>query len=599
MYFKLAMNNIKKSFKNYAIYFITLTLAVCIFYNFNSIDNQAAMENINKVKMLMKAISYISIFISIIFGGLMLYANNALVKKRKKELGIYAILGMTKRKVSQILIYETLIVGGMSLIIGILMGILLSQGMSALTGKLFEFNMSEYQFIISMSAIYKTCMYFGIMFMLVMIFNKIVVSRHKLIDMIYASKKNEEIKVKNPIISVIIFILSLMVLGRGYYLAWKYSLTPKNINFPASILWGSFGTLLFFFGLAGFIFIVLRNRKQIYFKQLNMFVIKQFARKINTNFISMSIICLMLFTTINLLSFSLMMKYETEKIFKNSMSLDAKIELNIDEKQEVRDIKEALKRVGFKYNDFEYVVLDDYVTNMKIATLLNDYANENLKKELTDYHGILGLRKISQYNEMRKLKGEKPIDLKENEILLLTNNDDENEAIQNIIKSKKTININKKSYSIKNNIGIKGIDSRLIAIVDDDATKNMIKTFSTMEIKANEKNKERLEEQIKEIKTKFKDVSYHYDELFNQYGFIMYADTKMQIYDEAKGVIGTLVYIGIYIGFVFLIASAAVLAIQQLTEASDSISRYIALKKIGVSDDMINKSIFVQVVLLY
>lgn len=600
MYFKIAKNNIKKSFNDYAIYFITLTLAVCIFYNFNAIENQTAMENINKIKALVKAVSYISIFISIIFGGLIIYANNALVKKRKKEFGIYGTLGMAKRKISQILIYETCIVGSIALIVGIFMGIILSQGISVITGKLFEFNMNEYNFSISISAIYKTFIYFGIMFILVMIFNTMVVSRHKLIDMIYALKKNEDIKVKNPIISMIIFIISLIVLGIAYYKGWKYSLTPKNINFPLSIIWGSFGTLLFFFGLSGFLFTILRKSKRIYFKKLNMFIIKQFNNKINTNFISMSIICLMLTVTIGMLSLSLIMKYGVEKSLKNTMPFDAEIEFYIDERQEVQDIKEALERVGFEYNNFNYAVLDYYGTDIKISSLLDEYANENLKKNLENSPWwSLGVRKLSQYNEMRKLSGKEPIDLKENEVLFISDNKDTNEAVKNLIKSKKEINIDDKNYVMKNNIGIEETAGDLMAIVADNATKSMEKGSSIMHIKANEKNKEELEEKIKEIKEKFKDVSYYRDELLNKYGCIIYAETKIQIYDKAKESVGTILYIGVYLGFVFLIASAAALAIQQLTEASDSINRYKALKKMGVADETINKSIFTQIIVHY
>ncbi|MCY6369362.1 FtsX-like permease family protein [Clostridium ganghwense] len=603
MYFKMAVNNIKKSFKDYAIYFITLTLAVCIFYNFNSIDSQTVMYEMNNyqlqsISVLSKGISYISIFISIVFGGLIIYANNSLVKKRKKEFGIYATLGMAKRKISLILICETLIVGIISLIVGLLLGIVLSQGISVLTGKLFEFTMTEYKFIVSMSTINKTIMYFGIMFMLVMIFNTIVVSKHKLIDMINASKKNEDLKLRKPIISVIIFILALIVLGRAYYLGWKFALTPKNTNFPLSIILGSLGTLLFFFGLAGVILVILRKSKKIYLKKLNIFVIKQFNNKINTNFISMAIICLMLFLTIVMLSSSLSFKHEVEKRLKNVMPFDAEIELRIpsDNKQEVKDIREALKKVGFELKDYyKYNIIDFYGTKVKTSSLLNEYANENLKKRLRNYAWELGAVKISQYNEMRKLRGESTIDLKENEVLLITDDVDENETLQNLIKNKKEIKIDNKNYIIKNNIGIKEDYYGLTAVVPDSLVKNMTKYSSKMHINVSEKNKEELDDAVREIEVKFKNVDYERDKLLKKYGFIISAYTKTGMDNKVKSAVGTYLYIGIYLGFVFLISSAAILAIQQLTEASDSLNRYKALKNFGASDDMINKSIFAQI----
>ncbi|MBZ1082819.1 FtsX-like permease family protein, partial [Clostridioides difficile] len=176
MYSKIAIKNVRKSFKDYSIYFLTLTLAICIFYSFNSIESQKALMEMNAstkshVEMLKNMISYMSVFVSVILCSLILYANNFLVKKRNKELGIYMTLGMEKVKISKILVFETIIVGIVSLVSGLILGLLVSQGLSILLLKLFEFNMSEYNFVISISSIIKTIVYFGIMFLLVMIFN--------------------------------------------------------------------------------------------------------------------------------------------------------------------------------------------------------------------------------------------------------------------------------------------------------------------------------------------------------------------------------------------------------------------------------------------
>ncbi|WP_368239438.1 FtsX-like permease family protein, partial [Clostridium tertium] len=199
MYSKIAFNNVKKSIKDYAIYFLTLTFAVCIFYSFNSIESQKAIFEINNsqsetISGLSIIIGRVSIFVSVILGSLIIYANNFLIKKRKKELGIYMTLGMGKNKISKILLCETLIIGIISLVAGLVLGMIFSQGLSVFTAKLFDVEMKEYKFIISSEAIVKSTIYFGIMFLLVMIFNTFVVSKYKLIDMLTASKKSEKIK---------------------------------------------------------------------------------------------------------------------------------------------------------------------------------------------------------------------------------------------------------------------------------------------------------------------------------------------------------------------------------------------------------------------
>ena len=196
MSFKLSLRNIQNSFRNYTIYFITLIVGVAIFYTFNSMDSQAAMSTLsasktNLIKSMVQLLSVISVVVSIILGYLIVYANNFLIRRRKKEFGIYQSLGMSKRRIGKILLVETLIIGILSLIVGIFIGIFISQGMSVLIIHLFEANMSDYRFAFSGSAVIKTCVYFGIIYGLVMIFNVFTVNRYKLIDLLMASRKNE------------------------------------------------------------------------------------------------------------------------------------------------------------------------------------------------------------------------------------------------------------------------------------------------------------------------------------------------------------------------------------------------------------------------
>ncbi|EOR27142.1 ABC transporter [Clostridium sartagoforme AAU1] len=358
MYSKIAFNNVKKSIKDYAIYFLTLTFAVCIFYSFNSIESQKVVFEVNSsesdiISVLSKAIGIVSIFVSFILGSLIIYANNFLIKKRKKELGIYMTLGMGKNKISKILLFETLIIGLMSLIAGIILGMIFSQGLSVFTAKLFDVGMREYKFIVSFEGIIKSTIYFGIMFLLVMIFNTIVVSKYKLIDMLIASRKSEKIKLKNPIINIIIFILSTITLSGAYYLVINVGLKPEDIKFIVSMVLGIIGTLLFFISLGGFGIYIVQKNKKTYFKELNIFVLRQISSKINTNFVSMTVILLMLFLTITTLSTGLSFKNTLESSLKDSTPFSASAIMFLDEKYNSKDIKENLDKLNFKFNEGE------------------------------------------------------------------------------------------------------------------------------------------------------------------------------------------------------------------------------------------------------
>ena len=200
--FKISLKNIKKSFKDYAIYFFTLILGVAIFYVFNAIDSQTVLMNVTSstreiIKLMTSMLSGVSVFVAFILGFLIIYASRFLMKRRHKEFGIYLTLGMSKRKISMILFFETMIIGLISLIVGLILGAGLSQLMSILVANMFEADMTNYEFIFSTDACIKTLIYFGIMYLIVMIFNTINVSRCKLIDLLDASKKSEKIKLKN------------------------------------------------------------------------------------------------------------------------------------------------------------------------------------------------------------------------------------------------------------------------------------------------------------------------------------------------------------------------------------------------------------------
>lgn len=605
MFSKIAINNVKRSFKDYSIYFLTLTFAVCIFYSFNSIETQTSMLEISKssksyMVTLNKLISGASVFVSFILGGLIIYANNFLIKKRKKELGIYMTLGMSKGKISRILILETFLIGVLSLIVGILLGIIVSQGLSVITAKLLVVDMNKYKFIISVNAIIKSSVYFGIIFLLVMIFNQIIISKYKLIDMLNAAKKNEDIKLKNPIVSIFIFLLSIAALIAAYTMVLKVGLAPNNIIFIASIALGIIGTLLCFFSLSSFLIHMVQRNKKIYLKNLNVFVLRQINNKITTNFLSMTTICLMLFLTITLLFSMFGYKANLDVMLKGNTSFDASAKLDSDIKgKKIKDIKESLDKVNFKFEPYEkHAFFTEYKLKVSLRDLLSKYSSEKEQKELQSSYtdGPVSAVKISEYNSIRQLLDQKPLDLKDNEILVVSNYEDFNNAFHEFMKNESAVVIDDKTYSIKNKAPIKEniISSTaslefLYFIIPDNFQGDLklySSCFNTMfQGNNSQKSKERFADLFIELEEYRNE-----DENF----MLIYGNTLEQLYASVYGPSAIIVFLGIYLGIVFLISSAAVLALQQLSEASDSLSRYNSLKKIGATEKMINKAILIQ-----
>ncbi|EJT6664077.1 ABC transporter permease [Clostridium perfringens] len=610
MYFKIALNNVRKSFKDYSIYFLTLTLGVCIFYAFNSIGDQKAFLELGKrqaeyIKVLQGLISGISVFISCVLGGLILYANNFLVKKRKKELGIYMTLGMGKNKISKILTYETALVGIISLVVGLGVGIIVSQGISAFASKLFEVSLSNYKFLLSTDAILKTILYFGIIFILVMLFNTFVISKYKLIDMLTAAKKNEDIKIKNPILTAIIFFISLGLLGVAYKLVIKVGLNPTDRMFLVSIVLGILGTLLLFFSLAGFVLYVLQRNKNVYLKGLNIFVLRQMNSKINTNFLSMTVICLMLFLTISTLATGLSFKNALEKGLENTTPFDASATYYIDEDSKIKTAEESIRELGFKFNPEDKIVsYNEYkLEKTNLESLLNKNAEgKNIKDivEAMTYKGTNAIS-ISSYNDIRALSGEKSVSLANNEVLISSNLGEVENTLKNILKNNEKIEIDGKEYKIANNALIgegkvikeafesTGMTNNFFTLIVPDNIVSNLKPIAN-KININFPKNSNEEERVQKLFNEYRDGVVD----SGKYGFVN-GYTKARIYEDNNGMTNIVLFIGIYLGVIFLISSTAVLALQQLSEASDSIDRYKSLRRIGVSQKMINKSIFTQV----
>jgi len=375
MLFKLSIKNIQKSIKDYAIYFLTLVLGVAIFYVFNSIESQTVMMKVSSntleiINLMNQLLSSVSVFISFILGFLIIYASRFLIKRRNKEFGIYLTLGMSKRKISLILFFETLIIGILSLGVGLLIGFFLSELMSLLVANLFEADMTNFRFIFSSSAALKCLIYFGIMYLIVMIFNTISVSKCKLIDLINSSKKTEKIKLKNPILCVIIFIIACVMLIYSYYFVTSDSKLSGDItSLYIPIVLGALSTFLIFWSLSGLILKIVMNMKGLYYKGLNSFTLRQVSSKINTTVFSSTIICLMLFITICFLSSCLSIKNSLTgnidelskvdvEIIKDRNVTDDFIKDNLLNDEIIADTKidilETLKNNNIDKNNFKY-----------------------------------------------------------------------------------------------------------------------------------------------------------------------------------------------------------------------------------------------------
>ncbi|OUZ38168.1 ABC transporter [Solibacillus kalamii] len=610
MFSKIAINNVKRSFKDYSIYFLTLTLGVCIFYSFNSLDSQNAIQEMNKNTVFRESLELLmsgtSVFVSVILGGLIVYANNFLIKKRKRELGLYMTLGMSKGKISRILIVETLLIGVVSLIAGIGLGIIVSQGLSVLTANILSMDLDKYKFVFSLGAMMKSIVYFGIIYLLVIIFNQFTISKHKLIDMLNASKRNEEVKLKNPFVSVLTFILSVAFLIFAYMRILETGLNAEGTDLIITILMGIFGTLLFFFSLSSFFIQIAQKNKGFYFKDINIFVLRQINNKVNTNFLSMTIISLMLFLTISLIFTAFDLKGTIDKNSANTSPFDASAFLVVNQEEEdpaVNDIEAYLNNIDFTFEAYEkHAFFDEYLLDLTLEDLLSKYLSDQEQIAIQEnyMYGPVSALKISDYNAIINLKGQESVDLKEDEILVVSTYGEMIQALPEYMKNEENIIIEDKAYTIKNDVPIeenirinKGINFFYL-IIPDNFTGNLQLEYTSFNVIYEDRYIEKSEEKFSNL---FNDLDKDKYRTINP-GFVI-GSTKDQIKEQENGSAALFIFLGLFLGLIFIISSAAVMALQQLSDASDSLERYKSLKKIGVTDKLINEAILRQCLIYF
>ena len=633
MLFKLSFRNMKKSFKDYAIYFLTLVLGVAIFYMFNSLDSQQAMLEVSQstrsmIQLMIQLIGMISVFIAIVLGFLIVYANNFLVNRRKREFGIYMTLGMGRRQISAIILFETILVGILSLVVGIFIGVFASQFMSILVAKLFEADMTEFTFVFSKGACIKTCIYFAVMYLAVIIFNTLTISRYKLINLLTAVRKNEKIKMKNPIISILVFIISAVILGYAYYLVTggvRELQTGDELLKP--ILMGIVGTIGIFWSLSGFILRVIQSRKSIYLKGTNMFVLRQLNNKINTNIVSMTVICLMLFMTISVLSSSLSIKsaldsqldrftpvdlnlYKTAYLPESYVSsYSGKTIYNSEEQIEDsrQPVSYTLETNGYDMNNLKDIIeLPIYaLPEWTLADSLGDYY-ETTKSQypMLTYDISESIIKISDYNKIAELYGEEQYTLNDDEYIVLCNYDQMIEIRNQMLSNNSNIEINGKTYHSKYNeckdgfvfIATTEINAGIILVPDNFEVKDADTEQYFLAANYNAETEEGKQE-IENTLIGSGDTEFF--ENVEEKGIELDGSSKISITESSKGLATIIIFIAIYLGIVFLIASSAILALKQLTESSDNKQRYTILRKIGCDEKMINQALFRQIFIFF
>ena len=623
MLFKISVSNIRKSLRDYTIYFFTLIIGVSIFYVFNAVETQAIYLEVSQntkeiIKLLNGMLSSVSVFVAMVLGLLVVYASRFLMKRRNREFALYMILGISKSKISAILLLETFIIGIGSLFVGLVAGIGLSQIMSALVANLFEANMTSYAFSVSGESILKTFVYFGIMYVMVMLFNSVMISRCKLIDLMQSEKRSEKQKLKNPFFCTFIFILSAAVLGYAYY---QVAFRPANLNedlVVKMIVLGAASTFLIFWSVSGLLLRIMTSMKNVYFSGLNCFTFRQISSKINTMVMSMTVICLMLFVTICTLSSAFSVRNSMNANLNELCPADVSIHFHsYDQDSEgllavdntgMLNIAEVYKKCGYDITDgiSDHVHLNLYNTD---ELTLSEFCGDKIEilreqYRYIDYDTTEDIVALSDYNRLMELYGKDPLELDEDEYILLCDFGSMKEIRDDILADGVDITVFghrlKSKYDECQN-GFIDISSQHLNIGIFVVPDSVVEQAGSMQAyfignydAETREDKAAVETHVLDAYHAVREQIREQIHLNPEVGYTMAVNTRIDISEATIGLGALVSLLGLYIGLVFLISCGVILALKELSESVDSIQRYIMLRKIGAEERDISMSLFRQ-----
>lgn len=542
---KLALRNVRRRLRDYSVYFLTLVLGVCLFYTFNALEGQSVMVYLASaqnpmVEGILTIMNVFSVFVSAILAGLILYADVFMMKRRKKELATYFLLGLPAGRVSFLLWLENLLIGLLALAAGLVLGVVFSHLLSLWAAGVFALDAGFLRLSLSPKAAGKAALCFGLIFLAVMLFNTINISRRSLIDLINAGKKSEELKEAPLGRSIALFLVGVVLLIIAYAMLLIRGMLAVDPLFFLMLALGTLGTFLFFRSLSGFLLRVCRSRKGIYYRGLNLFILRQFNARIHTNCLSMTAVCLMLLLAIGITASAAGLNDTINALTQEPCDVSV---TNYDAGTVPVDLAARLADAGF---DPEAEFSAWHTASFYYPTA-----------ELGETLKVNALLPLSDYNALMALRGGAP--LSPGDLPAVTE-----ERL------------------------VAGGTFLSCAVVEDEAVRDL--PLRRQVLAANYAGE--AEETENRLIAALNQPSF-------SEGFALRLDSRLITYADTLGSKVLVIFLGLYLGITFLLASAAVLALQQLSQAADNAARYDLLARLGVDRSMADRSVFVQVALAF
>ena len=648
---KLAWGNVRRAGKDYLVYLLTLTLGVAVFYAFNTVSLQVVIAGIEEEglsDLLATALADLTYFLAGVMAFLMVYANNFIMKRRKKEFGLYQVLGMGRGKVAIVMVLECVIVSGAAFVVGILAGVALSWLMTFFTASVFKTQIADFHFFFSLPAFKMTLGCLAIIFALTLLLDLRAVRRAKIIDLMGAGRRNESIKTRNPWVASVLFAIGVGLVGVAYARLLHDGLPISGDGaefqqFGITTLMVTAGTFLLFFGLSGLLIRCVQTLRGVYWRGLNMYTVRQLAAKINTASFSMGVIAMILFLAITAvtcgMSIATVMNENVDRY--NPVDMSQTFVYNSEQNMQwirmyggddaenlvmpaepidlysrwrgavVRDGEETGERVDITSVAGEHVQLDLYLTMAQgstapavtlggICDALGCEMPQGLANSDADVVGLCVMGE-SQYNAYRRMIGAEPIDLGGNGYVITS---EMGEGIVGVydrfMAAGKSVELG--GRTLKPAAEAVDRDASAVAdsamgsnsgtlVVPDDVIETADLAPYTSNLLVNYKHGVRTEDADGLVESTMLDEALVDGRSVGSWSAFI---TRTEMYAQAASMNGLISYLAIYIGFVLVVACAAILSIQQLTNVGDAGRSQRVLAEIGCDAAQIRRSVLVQ-----
>ena len=604
-FFNIVLNNIKKKFGSYLIYFISTIFSVTIFSIFCSIYYNPQFSGYRLGSGKMAVIFKVSAIAIILFSSIfVLYSNSFFVKTLKKEIAIYSLLGMKKSQIARMLFYENIFMGILATACGVVLGVVFSRFFTMILFNLMAAG-TKVSFSIQWEAIVTTLAAFLILFVISSLNAYGIIYRYKLIELLSANKEGEKI----PEYSVFGTLVSVVIIIIGYIIAMTMNVNEGGFKLLIPSLFVLFfvvsGTLLLFNNFIPMAMVTLKKYKSFYYLPENFISISQIVYRIKANSKMLSVIAILCAATITLMSatYSMYKGLETVVEYYSPFSYLCK---NADDAQ-YNEMLEAVKKIG-KDN----VTSANRFKLVKVQGQNTDYSTEVENRpgmtfdafiiSQSDYKSIISNTKVKT-GSFSNIKTNFNLDLKDNECYFIDGNTTK-EYCENLTGS--TMNVlfsnNSSSYdivgvSLHKYIGFFDLYKKPTVVLRDETYNEYLKAANADNVVSftglmfdKPMNSESTVEALNKIAPENKQVSSSVGiKNISYIGF----------YKSVFSLFGVYVFIGMFIGILFLLASGSIMYYKQIIEAQEEVNRYDILKKIGMSRKEVKQSISKQLAISF